>query len=110
MRLAVPTKLEVEGVGETGGGGGSGVPISTGDSGGIPTAGTTGVVRNRIAIETRATITRNTTHSRIRSFNGLMSHLESSGVPEVSHKGAKKDAKAQREFFFVPLRKLCAFV
>src|SRR6185312_9679988 len=72
MRLTVPTKLEVDGVGEIGGGGGSGVPIATGDSGGIPTEGTTGMVRKRIAIEIRATITRNTTHNRIRSFTAPM--------------------------------------
>jgi hypothetical protein len=32
------------------------------------------VVRKRIAIEIRATITRNTTHSRILSFVALMDH------------------------------------
>jgi hypothetical protein len=74
MRLAVPTKLEVDGVGDTGGGGGNGVAIATGALGGTSTAGTTGLVRNRIAIETRAKITRNTTTSRIRSFAVLMNH------------------------------------
>src|SRR6185295_15118977 len=74
MRLAVPTKVEVDGVGETGGGGGNGVPTATGALGGIATDGTLGVVRNRIAIETSATITRNTTHSRIRSFAAFMDH------------------------------------
>jgi hypothetical protein len=74
IRLAVPTKFEVDGVGETGGGGGRGVPIATGASGGMPSEGTTGVVRNRIAIEIRATTTRNTTHSRIRSLAVLIGH------------------------------------
>ena len=76
MRSTVPTKFEVDGVGETGGGGGSGVPTATGVGAvdGTLTAGTTGVVRNRIAIETSAKITRKTTHSRIRSFAALMDH------------------------------------
>lgn len=76
MRSAVPTKVEVDGVGETGGGGGSGVPTATGTSGGSEMVGTTGVVvLKRIAIEIRAMITRNTTHSRIRSFAALMDLL-----------------------------------
>jgi hypothetical protein len=75
MRSAVPTKLEVDGVGETGGGGGRGVPIATGTLGGRSTAGTTGVMRKRITIETSARITRNTTHSRILSFVALMDHF-----------------------------------
>src|SRR5689334_5287061 len=96
MRLAVPTKLEVDGVGETGGGGGRGVPIATGGSGGMPTAGTAGVVRERIAIETRATITRNTTHSRMRSFAALMSILETTSIPEEFHTKAQRNTQRRK--------------
>ncbi len=74
IRSATPTNVEVDGVGETGGGGGNGVPTATGTLGGSEMVGTTGVVRKRIAIETSAKITRNTTHSRIRSFAALMDH------------------------------------
>src|ERR1051325_8403282 len=63
MRFAVPTKFEVSGLGETGGGGGNGVPTATGISAGRSIDGRTGALRNRITVATSATITRNTTHN-----------------------------------------------
>jgi hypothetical protein len=67
MRFTVPIKFELIGVGDSAGGG-NGVPIATGDVSGRSTAGTSGVIRKVIATQTSATMTRNTTHSKIRSF------------------------------------------
>ena len=55
--------------------GGNGVPIAIGALGGRSTAGSGGVVRKPLRIDTIETITRNETHSRILSFHAPMEEL-----------------------------------
>ena len=113
IRSTVPTKFEVVGVGDSVGG--KGVPIATGDVGGRSSAGTTGVIRKVIATQTSATMTRNTTESKIRSLRAAMAHVQSIDVPkagEMFHATAqRRKEKTQRRLmkYFASSLRLCVF-
>src|ERR1041384_5324920 len=70
-----PTKFAGSGVGVGDSVGGSGVPIAIGALCGRSTAGSGGVVRKPLRIDTIETITRNDTHNRILSFHAPMKEL-----------------------------------